>query len=155
VLILPAVSHLPAKVARTIADWVAAGGRLVLVGECLLRDEQNRALSIADGLRAEHIASAADPGAYRATLEAVFAGTISRPYRAVDASGRLLDGVEMRTVRANGGGLVYAINMNKSAVVFDIKPRPTGALQDLISRERLSLPLTMEPLDVRVLRAAD
>ena len=50
-LIVPTASHLPQPVVRTIAEWAKGGGKLVLVGDCLQRDQRNRELpELLDGL---------------------------------------------------------------------------------------------------------
>ena len=155
-LLVPAVSHVPEPVARTVADWADAGGNLVLLGDCLVRDHRNRALP--DRLRGPAcrilpLEEAVDPDRCRAALEPVIEQSLRRPFRAVDAAGEPLVGVEMRTVETPEGRLFYAINMNKQPVTFDLLPRPQATLIDLLGGKTIALPRTMPPLGVMVLRA--
>ena len=154
-LILPAASDVPPPVVQAIAGWAHQGGRLVLVGECLHKDERNRSLidlRSTDG-SALRVEASGDPTTYASALEPVFQATVGRAHRAVNENGQPLDGVEMRTAAQADGRLFYAINMNKTAVVLDIAPRPAGTLLELRRRRRVDLPVSLQPLDVLVLRA--
>ena len=155
-LLVPAASHVPEHTARAVAEWADAGGALVLVGDCLVRDRRNRLLPELLPERAHSLvplAEALDPDCCRAALEPVIEQSVSRPFRAVDTAGEPLIGVEMRTVETVEGRLVYAINMNREPVTFDLLPRPQATLIDLLGRKSIELPRTMPPLDVMVLRA--
>jgi hypothetical protein len=155
-LLVPAVSHLPEHVARNVADWADAGRKLVLIGDCLVRDHRNRPLPdlLGDRERVEvTVAESLDPDGCRKVLEPVIEQSVARPFRTVSASGMPLIGVEMRSVETDEGRLIYAINMNKEPVTFDLLPRPRQTLVDLCTRESVELPRTMAPLGVLVLGA--
>jgi len=146
-LIVPVASHVPGPVAERIAAWAKGGGRLVLVGDCLSKDERNQALPrLLDGAPVVRLAATGDPQAHGQALEPILVKTIHRPYRA--ATG----GVEMRTVSTDGSRLFYAINMNKTSVPLDLSPRPQGTLMELRTQQPIRLPLGLEPLQVVVLR---
>lgn len=149
ILLIPAAGHVPQPVAQAIVDWARAGGRLVLCGECLKSDAQNRPLpSLPQDCNPIVLPDSVDPIAYRVALEPIFAGAgVSRPLRAVSPDGTPLEGVELRTAQTAAGRLVYAINMNKTAVALDLWPRP-DRIQDLLSDTALALPVTLPSLGV-------
>lgn len=154
-LIVPEASHLPAPAAQAVVRWSQQGGRLVLAGECLRKDERNRPLTDVglNGRSVLRVEASGDPTHYSTTLAPVLRATMRRPYRAVDGDGQFLDGVEMRTTVGESGRLFYAINMNKTAVTFDLSPRPQGALVELLHQQRAELPISLQPLDVVILLA--
>lgn len=152
VLVLAATSHVPADVADAIHQWIRGGGRLVTAGPCLLRDASDRPLPPAPaGARAEvTLPAARGPDDYRAALEPVLARSIERPLRAVDADGRPLHGVELRSTVHEGKRLFYAINMNKTPVHLHLSPAPGGAVHELIADRALALPRALASLEVIV-----
>lgn len=149
-LIVPSASHVPVPVAKRITTWTGRGGRLVLFGECLTRNERNQALPrpSQDAAGIVRLPATADPQAYSQALEPILAKTVRRPYRAAT------DGVEMRTAATDRGRLFYAINMNKAPVTLDLSPRPQGALAELRTQRPVRLPLRLAPLQVVVIALA-
>jgi hypothetical protein len=99
------------------------------------------------------VEASGDPSQCATRLEPTFQATVRSPYRAVDGDGQFLDGVEERTAVGESGRLFDAINMSRTAVTFDLSPRPQGQLIDLLSQQRAELPISLQPLDVVVLLA--
>lgn len=169
VLVLPRTSHLPADTARRIREWVASGGTLLAVGECLERDPGNRALAdplpagtpakiggvnVRRAMLGKGVVLHLDPPAalegYGSVGEALLTmARVDRPMRARVEGAGPLNGVEMRTaVDAAGRRFLYLLNMNKAPVEVRLGSAP--ALVDLECSEAVALPLRLAPLEVRL-----
>jgi hypothetical protein len=166
-LLVPAASHVSGAVAAAIRQWVADGGTLWLLGECLNRDPANRPLPALPELAAAEFAGVpvrraalgrglviltppgTEPGDCRKLGEALLATAgVQRPCRLVTPAGEPVDGVEFRTATRGAERLVYAINMNRAPVRVTVSGPPARAIQDLRRGERLGLPLELAPLEV-------
>jgi len=170
-LVLPEASHVPDDVAGRILDWARGGTTVLAVGPCLTHDDLNRRRAaeppagttapIAEVQATEgalgkgriiRLDPPSDLGAYRALGDELLARVgAKRPVRVVNEKGGQVDGVEMRSAANDGERLYYLINMNKSAVVVDLTPRPRAA-QDLITGKEIGFPCEMACLEVLLLQ---
>lgn len=165
-LIVPAASHTPAAVAAAIRRWVETGETLWLVGDCLTHDEPNGTLAALTALQSARLEGEAieranlgrglvvrsadrrDTAVYCRLGEAMFAKAgVARPLRVTNTEGKAVGGVEFRMAPYQGSVLVYALNMNKTAMTVTLAGAE-GGLTDLRTGARRAWPLTLEPLEV-------
>ncbi len=155
-LVIPEARHVEADVAKGIADFVAAGGKLVLMNECLVKDEAGKPLDngLAAFSKSIFKASGKSPKDYVAALDAALdASGVSRPVRVMTLDGKPAWPVESRTAVVDGKRVCYLIGLNKEPMKVRLKAaQPVAAFEDLVTGERVEGDsLEIKPMDVRLL----
>ncbi len=155
-LIVPGANYVEADVLQKIEEFAAGGGKVLLVNDCLGRDEYGRprerqfagatgALKVA-GQKPEELVAACEA--------ALTAAGVGRPVRALGQDGRPAWPVECRAAEVNGERIVYLIGLNKTTQAVTLKTdKPFANWEDLITGETGAAgSLAVQPLDVRLLR---
>ncbi len=155
VVVVPASSNAAPATLEKLADFAAAGGKVVLIGEdCLLRDSENRPLA-ADrraALLAKAIAvkMSTDPEELRGLLAPVLREAGLNQVELITAdTGQPAWGVEWRSTEREGHRLVNLVNYTSQAVNVKLlcAGQPVTQFRERITEKDLSFEsLRLEPL---------
>ncbi len=155
-LIVPGAKQVQNDVLQKIEEFAAAGGKVLLQGECLTQDEYGRPRAAefagaAAALRAE----SAKADELVAAFDAAFAAAkVSRPVRTLLVEGGPAWPLECRYAEVDGERVVYLVGLNKAEISVKLQAEaPFAGWEDLISGETgADGQLTVKPLDVKLLR---
>jgi hypothetical protein len=155
-LVVPAARHVEADVLATIRRYAAAGGRVLLLGECLTVDPYDRphadTLPI-DGDRVTAMATGLAESLVPVLDSALAAAEVARPVRALLADGRPAWPAECRSATVDGRRVVALVGLDKTVVdITLVSDPPIRRWTDLIRGGRgEGNHLTVKPLDVFLL----
>lgn len=159
-VVVPAARYVETDVLRALHDYVAGGGHLVLIGECLTVDEYGRkhpADLVPSGKHVMHVDGETARQLVAPLDKAESEAGVERPVRCLSAAGRPAWPVECRSVLVGNRRIVSLIGLNKEPKVVRLVARPPGGnWTDILTGTRIEgSTFTVQPLDVRLLSATD
>lgn len=157
-VVLPRVANVPDAVVAALNEYIAKGGTVMTIGQCLGHDEygRKRASGLEQSGRGRLIAypDAMTPRAYREILDGLLTKTGAiRPVRLEGLNREPVWGVNVRAVRRNGNLLVSLVNFARDPKRVVLRsPTRLGKATDLLTGRAISFPLTIKPLDPMLTR---
>ncbi len=153
-ILAPGITHLRADAADGLADYVAAGGRLVFVGDSVaLWDETDHLLdNTFDGATLLPAAAPEELAGMLRPMLADLPGGRSVVVEIAD-SGEEPWGVELLYTRHADRMLTNLTNYGKDAVTVRIDGLPVGGRVDLLTMKPVGDALTIEPLATHLVAA--
>ena len=159
-IIAPAASYIEADLIKPLRQFVQAGGRLVLLGDCFHRDQYGRKIALpAELVRHRLTLSSAtwtDKHARLQWLDALLRqADVHRPLRVENAKGELTYGIEVLWAVKDNQPLVFLASFRENPEPALLKLTRGGRQssgRDLITNEPVGETLSLDPFGVRLLQ---
>ena len=153
ILILPQVTHLPDAARAGLAKLRSAGVQIVVCGEAPSKNDYNQPRA-AEGFDALPKSTDSEK-LFSLLTERVSAWQLPAARQLVDAAGRPVFGVEIRSVQTGNGLIVSVCNHLRAPKTVTLAGAKGASLTELITGKRLSDTFTAEPMVPLLLRVKE